>query len=139
MAAPPQQQESLADLVRQSADDAARLVRMEIELAKAELKETAIRVAVSAALLIVAVGLLMFAAIFLFGALPERFGTTLFGDSWKGWAVFGGLFVVVAIVLAAIGGMRLVRTFSRPPQTITSIKEYPAWVKRLTRRDTRSS
>ena len=44
------EQETLSDLGRQLADDAARMVRLEIELAKAELKEKLRRAVVGIAL-----------------------------------------------------------------------------------------
>jgi hypothetical protein len=56
---PAHDQESLGDIGRQIADDAARLVRMEVELAKAGMVESLKRGAIAIALVAVAMPILL--------------------------------------------------------------------------------
>jgi ABC-type sulfate transport system permease component len=136
MAAEPQPHtdESLADIGRQIADDAARLVRMEIELAKAGAKETAKRAILALVLLFLALPLLVVGTTLLVASLPKHFG-----DTWWAWALAGVGALLVALVLAGLAAAGIRAAIRRQQETITDIKEDVAWVKQLTRRNTRSS
>jgi protein-S-isoprenylcysteine O-methyltransferase Ste14 len=136
MAAPPQSHadESLADIGRQIADDAARLVRMEIELAKAGMKETAKRAIVGLVLAVLALPLLLIGATLAFASLPHHFG-----DTWWSWAVAGAGFLLLAVLLIGLAAMRIRAAVQQQKETIADIKEDVAWARQLTRRNTRSS
>lgn len=122
--------ESLGDIGRQIADDAARLVRMEIELAKAGMVESLKRGIVAIALVVVAVPLILIGATLAFAALPKHFG-----DEWWSWALAGAGFLLVALLLGGLAGLRIRAMVRTQQQTIAAIKEDVAWVKQLTRRD----
>jgi hypothetical protein len=127
---PAHDQESLGDIGRQIADDAARLVRMEVELAKAGMVESLKRGAVAIALVAVAMPILLIGMALAFAALPKHFG-----DEWWSWALAGAGFLLVALILAALAGLRVRAMVRTQRQTIATIKEDVAWVKQLTRRD----
>lgn len=124
-------EESLGDIGRQIADDAARLVRMEIELAKAGMVESLKRGAVAVALVGVALPLILIGTALAFAALPKHFG-----DVWWSWALSGAGFLLVALFLGALAGLRIRAMVRTQRETIAAIKEDVAWVKQLTRRDT---
>ena len=112
----------LGAIGRDVAEDAVRLVRAEIALAKAELREAAIRLGV-------AIGLFVAAAVFLFvgliemlGAIPSQFGPQLFHQSWLGWVAFGVLFVLAAGLLALVGNRMRGRAVREGKQTISAFK-----------------
>jgi len=130
----PHGEESLADIGRQIADDAARLVRMEIDLAKAGLRETLKRALVAVVLLVLAMPLLLIGSALAFASLPKHFG-----DTWWSWALAGAGFLLMAGLLAGLAGLRIRAAVRRQKETVADIKEDVAWVKQLTRRDTRSS
>ncbi len=107
--------ESIVGLGREIADDAVRLVRAEVDLAKARLKETAVALAVGAGLIVVALLALFGYVLFALGTVNE--GSSL-ADNWPffaaiGAAILGGVFIgaalrwgrlaVVAWVLGVIG------------------------------------
>jgi|SRR5947209_8552490 len=123
-------EESLGDIGRQIADDAARLVRMEIELAKAGMIESLKRGAVAIGLIAVAMPLILVGMALGFGALPKHFG-----DVWWSWALAGAGFLLVALFLGALAGLRIRAMVRTQRETIAAIKEDVAWVKQLTRRD----
>ena len=136
MAAAPKShaEESLADLGRQIADDAARLVRMEIELAKAGAVESLKRAAIAVGLIVLAMPLLLIGATLAFASLPKHFG-----DTWWAWALSGAGFLLFAMLLGGLAALRIRAAIRRQKETIADIKEDVAWARQLTRRDTRSS
>ena len=130
--------ESLGDLGRQLADDAARMVKLEIDLAKAELQAKLKRALVGVALASAAGVFAFVGLIFLLGTIPEGAWNHVFAESWPGWAITGGIFMVLAGLLGWRGGRRLM-SLRQTPETVTSIKENVEWAKRLTRRSGSSS
>jgi uncharacterized membrane protein YqjE len=131
---PQHDQESLTDIGRQIADDAARLVRMEVDLAKVGMVESLKRGLVAIVLIVLALPLLMIGMALAFAALPKHFG-----DTWWSWALAGAGFLFLAGLLGAIALLRIRAMVRTQQQTIAAIKEDVAWVKQLTRRDTKSS
>lgn len=124
----------LGALGREVADDAVRLVRAEIELAKAQMKAAALR-------LILAIVLFVFALTFVFvgvieavSAVPAHYSESLFGNNWLGWVVFGGLFFLLALLFGLIGTRAAIRSFKRGKETVTAFKEDAEWAKGLTKR-----
>ncbi len=126
----PRQEESLGDIGRQIADDAARLVRMEIELAKAGMIESLKRGAVAIGLAVAAMPLILIGMALAFAALPKHFG-----DVWWSWTLAGVGFLLVALFLGALAALRVRAMVRTQKETIAAIKEDVAWVKQLTRRD----
>jgi uncharacterized membrane protein YqjE len=124
----------LARLGREVADDAVRLVRAEIDLAKAQFAEAARRLMVALALILFAAVLLLIGVIEMLGAVPSQFGPQLFGNAWLGWLAFGGIFVIVASLLVLLGTRAVRRSLSQGKQTVADFKEDAEWVKQLTRR-----
>jgi hypothetical protein len=127
-------EESLADIGRQIADDAARLVRMEIELAKAGMQETLKRGIVAIILVVLALPLLLIGSVLAFASLPKHFG-----DTWWSWALAGAGFLVAALMLGGLAALRIRAMVRTQQETIATLKEDVAWVKQLTRRDSRLS
>ena len=130
----PHAEESLADIGRQIADDAARLVRTEIELAKAGMIATLKRVLVAVIMVVLALPLLIIGATLAFASLPKHFG-----DVWWSWAIAGGGFLLFALLLGGVAALSIRAAIRQQKETVADIKEDVEWVKRLTRRDTRSS
>jgi hypothetical protein len=115
---------SSTDLAADIVHDAQELVRLEIELAKQEAKELAIRNGV-------AVGLLTFGGLLLMLALLV--GIPVLVVSWipnhvVAAAVWVGAYVVLGALLAAIG--RLLLRLEPPPRTLASLRETRAWALR---------
>jgi len=127
---PQHDQESLGDIGRQIADDAARLVRMEIELAKAGAVESLKRGAVAIALVAVALPFILIGMALAFAALPKHFG-----DVWWSWALAGTGFLLVSLLLGVLAALRIRAMVRTQQQSLAAIKEDVAWVKQLTRRD----
>src|SRR5688572_27202917 len=102
---------------------ASRLVRLELELARAE-----VRSMLRGALVAVAIGLggvltLGAGLVVLLGAVLAP----LFGAAWEHLALAGGLAVLAALTAVAVSAWRL-RRLGRPRLTLASLEETWQWL-----------
>ena len=131
---------SLGALGREVAEDAVRLVRAEIDLAKAQLKAAAVRLLLATVMFALALSFLFIGVIEALNAVPAHYSESIFGtNAWLGWVVFGGLFFLVAAVLGLIGTMAVFRTLKTGKQTVSTFKEDAEWAKGLTKRGSSGS
>jgi hypothetical protein len=118
---------SLGDLLGEVSRDISTLMRQEVELAKAELKQSASRAGKGAGLLGGAGYAGAMAVLFLSIALWWALGT-LIGNGWSGLVV-AIIWGIVAGVLFAIGRSRL-KEVEGIPQTVDTLKKIPDTVKK---------
>ena len=117
-------EESSAELAHDIVASAQQLVQLEINLAKQEVKELAIRNGVAAGLL---AGAGLFALLALLVALPVLL-VVLIPNHVIAAAVWLALYIVLAAVLALVGRARL--QLQPPRRTIQSLKETRSWALR---------
>lgn len=131
--------EGLASIGRDVAEDAARLVRAEIDFARAQLTDAFKRMLAAAILIGVALALLLVAVIEALGAIPSEFGPRLFHNAWLGWLALGGVLLIVALILAALGTRAVFRSLKEGKRTVVAFKEDGEWLKQLSRRRSNGS
>lgn len=131
--------DDLVALVRTIVDDAMRVVRADLDLARAQLQSAVMGLAIAVGLVAAALLFLLIGVIDALGALPEAFGPGLLGSSWLAWLVLGGIFLVIAFVLGVLGTMRVRRSLSQGKQTIQTLKEDAEWLRGLTKRSSSGS
>lgn len=118
---------SVGDLLSEVSRDLSTLMRQEVELAKAEVRQSATRAGKGAGLLggagVAGFLTLMFLSVALWWGLGY-----LIGNAWSGLVV-AGIWAIVAAALALTGKKELdmVRGL---PQTMESLKEIPPTLKR---------
>jgi hypothetical protein len=115
---------SSADLAAGLVDEAQRLAHLELDLAKQELKELAIRNGVAFGLFAVA-GLFLTLGIFV--GIPVLVVVWI-PNHVVAAAIWIGAYVLVALILALVG--RLMLKLAPPQRTIASLKETKEWVLR---------
>lgn len=125
--APPGAEPSLGELVKQLAQDSSTLVRQEMALAKAEMRENLRSFTRDVAM--VAIG----GVIALIGALVLiAFMVTALGDAldnyWLGALIVGLVFVAVGGFLARKNLNNLKHDDLKPDQTIQTLKEDKQWL-----------
>jgi hypothetical protein len=130
--------ESIAAIAREVADDAVRLARAEIELAKAEAIAGVKKLALAIGLFAGAAMLALFMIIFALGSVPTFLAGRVF-SGWVWWLLTAALFLLVAVVLGWMGFRSLRRGIGRGKELVGSVKEDVAWFKRLTRRNASES
>ena len=123
--------QSFSELLGEVTGDLQTLFRQEVALAKAELREEAVKAGKAAGFLsgatvagYLAVLLLSFAVVF---GLAELIGL--------GWAalVVAVVWAIVAAVLAVVGRNRMREVSPKPERTIETLKEDAQWAKHPTR------
>jgi len=82
----------------------------------------------------IAMTFIFIGAIEALSAVPAHYSQSIFGNNWLGWVVFGGLFLVIALVLGGIGTIAVFRTFKSGKDTVSTLKEDAEWAKGLTKR-----
>jgi polyferredoxin len=114
---------SVGELIGEVTADLSRLMRQELELAKAELKEEASKTGKAAGML----GAAGFAGymVLLFGSFAVWWGLANVMD--EGWAalIVMVLWAIAAAVLFTVGRQRLRQVHPTPQQTVDTLKEVP--------------
>ena len=118
---------SLGDLLGEVTKDLSTLMRQELELAKAELKQSASRAGKGAGLLGGAGYAASMTILFLSIALWWALGT-LIGGGWSG-VVVAVIWAIVALILFVIGRKQL-KEVNGAPKTVESLKKIPDTLKR---------
>ena len=123
--------DSIADVLKKTLHDVQELVRGEVALAKAEMREEMRRVGSGVAALVVAAVSALIAVVFLLTAVAWAISDGFGWPAWTGFAVVGGVVLIVAAVLGFVGRNRL--TGTRPmPRTMDTMKENAEWMKART-------
>jgi ABC-type multidrug transport system fused ATPase/permease subunit len=125
--------EALGDLVHRITEDTTRLVRLEIDLAIAQLKDSAIRSLKAGVFIGIALTCAVLGMIYLLGAAPAAIGSAL-GHPWLGWLIFGFFLIVVGALNFLVGYRRVMATVRTTKEAVGSFKEDLEWVKELPKR-----
>jgi hypothetical protein len=118
---------SLGDLLGEVTRDLSTLIRQEMALAKAEIRESAGKAAKGAGMLGGAAYGAGMAVLFLSIALWWAL-STLIGGGWAG-VVVAVLWAVIALILYTVGRGEL-KQVEGAPQTVETLKEIPETLKR---------
>ncbi|WP_265520271.1 phage holin family protein [Oerskovia flava] len=119
---------TIGRLVEQLSEQATRLVRSEIALAKTELTTKATRAGLAIGLFVAAAVLLLYALGFLLHAAMSGLATAL--PLWLAGLIVGVALVLVAVVLGLVGRSQLKKGIPPTPESATrNIKEDIATVK----------
>jgi hypothetical protein len=118
---------SLGDLLGEVTRDLSTLIRQEIELAKAELKQSATRAGTGAGLMggagYAGLMVLFFLSVALWWALGY-----LIGNAWSA-VIVAVVWAIVGLVLFLVGRKQLA-SVKGVPQTVETVKEMPQTLKR---------
>lgn len=117
---------SLGELLGEVSRDLSTLIRQELELAKAEIRQTATRAGKGAGLLGGAGYAALMAVFFLSVALWWALGY-LVGNAWSA-VIVAIVWAIVALILYLVGRRQL-ETVKGVPQTVATVKEIPETLK----------
>ena len=123
-----QQDASTADLVKQLADQTSRLVREEVELAKAELQIKGKRAGIGAGMF----GGAGLFGVFAFGALTAAIiaALSLVVDTWLAALIVAVVYGAIAGVAAVMGKKKVQEALPPVPEdSVESVKEDVQWTK----------
>lgn len=111
---------SIGQLISNASGQVSSLVRSEIELAKAEIAGEAKKAAFGGAFFAIAGVVALYSSFFFFFFLGELLST------WLGrWAAFLIVFVLMLVIagVAALIGLKKIKSIQKPKQTIDSVRE----------------
>lgn len=128
-AAQPGEDPSLGVLFKQLAEDSRTLIRQEVALAKAEMRENVRDVAKDAAVLAMGGGLLAVGLLVLTAFLAALLGDLLGDNYWLGLLIVGVLYSGVGAIMLARGRKGLKNDGVKPEQTIESLRDDGRWAK----------
>lgn len=118
---------SVGELVGNVAQDLSTLMRQELELAKAEVKQEVTKTAKGAGML----GAAGFAGymVLLFASIAAWWGLANLMD--QGWAalVVTGIWAIIGAVLFVVGRGQLKQVNPKPERTVETVKEIPDTIK----------
>ena len=117
---------SLGELLGEVSRDLSTLIRQEMELAKAEIRQTATRAGKGAGLLGGAGYAALMAVFFLSVALWWALGYVV-GNAWSA-VIVAIIWAIVALILYLVGRRQL-ETVKGVPQTVATVKEIPETLK----------
>ena len=120
--------QSIADLIRTTIHDAQDLVRGEIALAKAELRQEMRRVGAGVAALTAAAVAGVIAIVFLLAAVAWAIPAALGWAPWTGFAIVGFVVLIAAATLGLIGKSRF-NGERHMPLTMETMKENMQWTR----------
>jgi len=124
---PQSAQLSVGELVQDASTQISALVRAEIELAKAELGETAKRGGIGAGLFVAAAAVALLSLPFLFVTLAEVL-VALGLPRWSSYLIVWAMFMLVAALLGLLGRYAL-RRLRRPERTLETVRETARWAR----------
>jgi hypothetical protein len=120
-------QQSVGDLVGQLSEDASRLVRQELALAKVEVRKEAITAGKGAGLL-AAAGMVGLVVLILLSLAAARALSEVMDLGWA-YLIVGVVWAIVAAVLAAAGRKLLKQANPTPERTMSTVREIPDTLK----------
>jgi uncharacterized membrane protein YqjE len=132
MANPDFVQESIGSLIRGILTDMQTLIREEIALARAEIREQAGRARAAALSFGIAAAALVFGAIFLLVAIALGIAYLLGWPAWTGFLIMALLLCIGGYFTLSSGRKQLANVHAVPEETVTTLKENSEWIaKRL--------
>ena len=137
MEPPATQTESLGGLIRGILMDVQTLIREEVALARAEIREQATRVRTAAFSFGVAAGALLGGATFLLIAIAMGVADLLNWPVWAGFLMVAMVLSVVGFVALSSARRQLNKVHALPEETVTTLKENSEWIARRLSSDLR--
>lgn len=124
---------SIGDLLKQLSTDTAELVRQQVELAKAELRQTGATLARDSSRLGLAFGLAFAGFLALTTFLIAGLARLLDGNVWLSALIVGVVFLAIGGVLARRAMADIKARGLVPDQTVASLRDDATWAKREAR------
>jgi predicted lysophospholipase L1 biosynthesis ABC-type transport system permease subunit len=127
----PSGEPTLTQLVSGITDDAQRLMVQQYQMLRAELKEDLRRTKSALAYLSVGIVASLIGVLFLVVALPlvlnDLMDTTV-TRPWAGWAIIGGVMLVLGVVGLFLGKRIFEKNNPLPDKTLNALEENLSWI-----------
>jgi len=129
--AAPGREPTLTELVSGIADDAQRLIHQQYQMLRAEVKEDVRRTKSALAYMGFGIGASLIGVLCLAVALPLVINDLLdvvTTRPWVGWAIVGGVLLVVGVVGLVVGRRIFQKNNPLPDKTLNALEENLSWI-----------
>ena len=120
---------TVAQLLSGLANDARELLRQELALAKHEVRQELRNIILAVTSLGIGIGMAAIGGLLLILMLVHLLHALTMLPLWACYAIVGGLFTVVGVVLLIIGKKKLAQIHMVPQGTVETMKENAQWIK----------
>ena len=131
LAANPAGEPTLTQLVSGIADDAQRLIVQQYQMLRAEVKEDLRRTKSALKYMGLGIGASLVGAVFLVVALPLLLNDLLDTAEhrpWVGWAIIGGVMLVIGLIGLFVGKRIFEKNNPLPDKTLNALEENLSWI-----------
>jgi len=118
----------LTELVSGIADDAQRLIHQQYQMLRAEVKEDFRRTKSALAYMSVGAAALAIGVVFLAVAVPLLINWAFNLAPWAGWAIVGGVMLVIGIIGLFAGKRIFEKNNPLPDKTLNALEENLSWI-----------
>jgi hypothetical protein len=118
---------SLGELFRQLAQESGTLIRQEVALAKAEMRENVRSLTKDVAMLAAGGGVLLVAALVFTAFLVAGLGDLMGDEYWLGALIVGAVYALIGFVLLNKGKKGLRNDSLKPEQTVATLQADKQW------------
>ena len=119
---------TLTELVSGIADDAQRLIHQQYQMLRAEVKEDIRRTKTAVMYMGFGAAATAVGALFLVIALPLLINWALNLPAWAGWAIVGGVMLVVGLIGLFAGRRIFQKNNPLPDKTLNALEENLSWI-----------
>jgi di/tricarboxylate transporter len=119
---------TLTQLVSGIADDAQRLIGQQYQMLRAELKEDGRRTKSALGYMSVGIVATLIGVMFLAVALPLLINWAFDLPPWAGWAIIGGVMLVVGLIGLFVGKRIFEKNNPLPDKTLNALEENLSWI-----------
>ena len=127
----PGREPTLTELVSGIADDAQRLIQQQYQMLRAEIKEDVRRTKSALMYMGFGIGASIIGVLFLVVALPLLINDLLdvvTTRPWVGWAIIGGVMLVLGIIGLLVGRRIFQKNKPLPDKTLNALEENLSWI-----------
>jgi Putative Actinobacterial Holin-X, holin superfamily III len=118
---------TVTELVSGIADDAQRLIKQQYQMLRAEVKEDFRRTKEACKYMSIGFGAAVVGALFLVVALPLLINHLFDLPPWAGWAIIGGVLVIVGGIALYAGYRIFQKNNPLPDKTLNALEENLSW------------
>jgi hypothetical protein len=124
----PGREPTLTELVSGIADDAQRLIHQQYQMLRAEIKEDVRRTKSALAYMGFGAAATAVGLVFLVVALPLLINWAFDLAPWVGWAIIGGVMLVLGIIGLLVGRRIFQKNNPLPDKTLNALEENVSWI-----------
>jgi uncharacterized membrane protein YqjE len=124
----PAREPTLTDLVQGIAEDAQRLMKQQYQMLRAEVRDDIRRTKSALAYMGAGIAATLIGAIFLVVALPLLINWAFDLAPWAGWAIMGGVMLVLGIIGLLLGRRIFQKNNPLPDKTLNALEENLSWI-----------